>query len=248
MIAPEILARVHAGLEHDFHLDPRRYRVTVACHDGAFWLEGELPDIAAKRRALYHASHAPCGRPVIDELCVPPTAVRPDGALRDDVYHWLAGERAFMFCDMAVLGKGHWDLRRDVGGAREGLIRIAVAGGVVRLGGWLVSLSHRRMAEVLCWWTGGCAAVSVAGLEVRPDQRDTDDEITDALRVVYDKDPMVHSGQIGIRTRDREVTLGGLVSGHEERHRAEFDAWYLGAQQVKNDLKVGILSPLVASL
>lgn len=47
---------------------------------------------------------------------------------------------------------------------------------------------------------------------MRPDQQDTDDEITDALRVVYDKDPMVHSGQIGIRTRDREVTLGGLVS------------------------------------
>lgn len=245
MSVAELLAAVHTGLERDFHLDRRHYRLTGTWQEGALRLEGELPDIAAKRRALYHARRVPGVPGVVDELRVPPVAGREDGALRDDVYQWLASENAFMLCDITVFSKGQWGARRSVGAAREGLIRIAVTDRVVRLAGWVVSLSHRRVAEVLCWWTGGCAGVSVTGLEVRPEQRDSDDEMTDALRVVYDKDPMVHSSQIGIRTTAGVVMLGGLVSGREERRRAEFDAWCLGAQQVKNDLEVG---PLVASL
>ena len=79
----------------------------------------------------------------------------------------------------------------------------------------------------------------VNGLEVVPPEEDSDDEVTDALRLVLETDPLIPADQIGIRTRNHVVTLEGVVTTEEEKKRAELDAWYLFAvDRVINHIQV----------
>ena len=72
-----------------------------------------------------------------------------------------------------------------------------------------------------------------------PPQIDNDDEVADALRLVLEKDPLIHADQVGIHVHNKSVTLTGLVGNKEERKMAELDAWYLfGVNQVINEIIV----------
>jgi osmotically-inducible protein OsmY len=118
-----------------------------------------------------------------------------------------------------------------------GLIGIAVHKGVVQLTGKVGSLSHRRLAEVRAWWTGGCELVE-NHLKVEPPEKETDDELTDAVRMVLEMDPLVHAGQIYARARDGVVTLEGYVASKEEKKLAILDAWYVpGVHEVVDRLE-----------
>jgi osmotically-inducible protein OsmY len=79
----------------------------------------------------------------------------------------------------------------------------------------------------------------INGLEVVPVQDDTDDEITDAVRIVLKKNPFVDASQINVSTRNCVVILTGLVRNQTERQLAECDVWYVfGVDQVSNQLTV----------
>lgn len=105
----------------------------------------------------------------------------------------------------------------------SGDILVSVKAGIVTLDGWVLSLSHKRMAGVLAWWTSGCRDV-VDCLEVLPPEQDNDDEVSDALSLVLD--PLIpHPEQIHVQTRNYVVTLEGLVNTETEKARAEQDAW-----------------------
>ena len=81
-----------------------------------------------------------------------------------------------------------------------GVITFTVEDGVVTLDGRVPSLSHKRLAGVLVWWVPGSRDV-INGLEVSPIQEDNDDEVTDAIRLVLEKDPFINAGQIQLRIR-----------------------------------------------
>ena len=121
----------------------------------------------------------------------------------------------------------------------SGDILASVKDGVVTLDGWVISLSHKRLAGVLAWWVPGCRDV-VDGLDVLPPEQDNDDEVSDALSLVLEMDPMIpHPGQIRIHTDHYVVTLDGLVGSQTEKDRAEQDAWCLFAvDKVVNRLAV----------
>jgi osmotically-inducible protein OsmY len=122
--------------------------------------------------------------------------------------------------------------------ADGGEIEIAVSDGIVTLEGHVPSLSHKRLAGVLAWWAPGCRDVTNE-LAIVPGEDDNDDEITDALALVLEKDPLVHAGQLRVRTRNRIVTLHGWLATEEERRMAELDAWYLfGVDEVINRIEV----------
>jgi osmotically-inducible protein OsmY len=91
---------------------------------------------------------------------------------------------------------------------------------------------------VLAWWVPGSREV-INGLAVEPPEEDSDDEITDAVLLVLEKDRFVTADQIRVRTQGRVVTLEGLVPNATIREMAEFDAWYVfGVDQVVNLLEV----------
>jgi osmotically-inducible protein OsmY len=119
-----------------------------------------------------------------------------------------------------------------------GIIAVVVDGGVVTLDGQVPSLSHKRLAGVLAWWVPGSRDV-INGLGVEPTQEDNNDEITDAVRLVFEKDRFVPAEQIRVHTQGRVVTLEGVVPSDSIREMAEFDAWYVfGVNRVSNRLAV----------
>lgn len=115
---------------------------------------------------------------------------------------------------------------------------VSVQGPVVSLHGRVGSLSHRRLAEVIAWWVPGCCDVK-NHLEVDPQEEESDDEICDAVRRVFDKELSLNAGDIGVVTRNREVTLHGVVRSEEQKRIAAYDCWYIcDVNGVHNKLEV----------
>jgi osmotically-inducible protein OsmY len=154
------------------------------------------------------------------------------------VYRALLQEPAFSTCAISARLRGSGETPGESTPGPAGHIHVDVEDGVVTLNGQVSSLSHKRLAGVLAWWVPGSRDV-INGLEEVPPEKDNDDEITDAVRLMLEKDPFVKSDQIHVGTTNSVVTLEGVVSSENARRMAEFDAWYVfGVDKVINDLGV----------
>lgn len=232
----EILERVRASLMGVPRLDWHRYPLEMHLEGGTLTLEGEVGNVPAKRHAAKRAGTVAGVSQVVDRVRVAPAERMGDGAVLDHVRDALLGEPVFRECAISVVSKGRVEA---VHAPPEpaGSLRIAVDGGVVSLQGEVPSLSHRRLAEVLAWWVPGSRDV-VNGLAVSPPEEDSDDEITDAVRLALEKDPFVNADQVRVSTKDRAVTLQGLVPTDGECDMAEYDAWYVsGVDEVINRIE-----------
>jgi osmotically-inducible protein OsmY len=223
-----VVRQVHAALEHEPRINLHRFPVKIGFDNGAVVLEGEVEDVAAKKLALELAAATEGIRGVVDRLHVYPAERRGDGALRDSLCGFLLAQPELQGCSVRTRIKGVVETLRDRGGEANGEIQLAVEDGVILLEGLVRSLSHKRVAGVLAWWTPGCRDV-VNALEVVPPEEDNDDEVLDALRLVLEMDPLVQADQITARCRNYVVTLEGCVRNEQERRRAELDAWALFA-------------------
>jgi osmotically-inducible protein OsmY len=161
-----------------------------------------------------------------------------DAELRDHVCKVLIEEPAFEqyivhdFAGVAV------EAARKARLESAPSINVEVANGVVTLNGQVSSLSHKRLAGVLVWWVPGTRDV-INGLEEVPPEQDNDDELTDAVRCVLEKDPFVNASKIRVSCKDWVVTLEGLVPTETMREMAEQDTWYvLGVKTVINKIVV----------
>ena len=229
---------VMAAFERDRDINLHRHpiRLEFDIMMGALTLEGEVENIIAKKRAFEIASQVEGIQGVIDRLTVAPSERRGDGAIRDSLVQELLEEPALLHCTIRVHNKGSMETLRESTETPDSLIEVFVNEGIIQLNGVVPSLSHKRLAGVLAWWTPGCRDV-INGMRVMPPETDNDDEIADALRLVLEKDPLIHADQIGIRVRNRIVTLTGLVGNKEEKKMAELDAWYLlGVNKVVNNM------------
>jgi osmotically-inducible protein OsmY len=235
-IRSEMTKMLYAALEREPGVNLHHFPIVLRWRGDDLELNGDVENIIAKKRVLARAARLHGGHGVVDRLRVAQPYDAADGAIRDSVGAHLLQEPAFRRCGVRV---GDGAMRVVAAGAPEGEIDVAVRDGAVTLGGTVISLSHRRLAGVLAWWAPGCRDV-VNNLKVVPGQVDNDDEISDVLRIVLEKDPLVHAGQIGIRTIAATVTLAGLVAAEVERRVAELDAWYvLGVREVVNRIRVG---------
>ncbi len=233
----QIVAAVRAAIDGDPGIDPHQARIAIETHDGILRLAGEVPDIGAKRRILKKAMKTPGVTGVEDHLGVVPGEHKGDGEILNAVYQSLSEESAFMDYSIAG-GDGNDEVHNRRRDGAEGIIQIMVEEGEVTLSGNVQSLSHRRLAEVLAWWASGTVNVHDE-LHVVPPEQDTDDEITDAVRIVLEKDPWLNASQIGVHTSGGEVILSGLLHSVEQKHMAECNAWYIaGVEGVNNRIEV----------
>src|SRR5512139_1874380 len=236
-----ILKSVRAMLEREPRIDLHRWPIQPEMtEDSVVVLEGDVGNIAAKKMALEIAGATPEVRGVVDRLHVAPAEPRGDGAILDALVASLQAARDLKNCTLRVIRKGETVTLQEIRDDNaSGDMLVSVENGVVTLDGWVISLSHKRMAGVLAWWVPGCRDV-VDALEVSPPEQDNDDEVSDALSLVLEMDPMIPDpGQIRIHTDHRVVTLDGLVGTQTERDRAEQDAWCLFAvDKVINRLAV----------
>jgi osmotically-inducible protein OsmY len=236
--APEedVLVRLNAALLADPHPD-RAADVTLELADGVLTIAGEVASVAAKVRALRRAATFPEIRGVVDRLRIAPAVRMTDSEMRDHVRDAFVQDSAFDECRLVVRRHGR-DAIAHAPIRTSGFIRVDVTEGVVAFDGYVPSLVHRRLAGVLAWWVPGTCAVDNR-LGVAPPEVDTDDEITDAVRIVLEKDRLVDAAQIGVRTRAGRVTLRGTVKSHAQQEIAVRDAWYVhGVEEVDDALVV----------
>jgi osmotically-inducible protein OsmY len=202
-------------------------------------LEGEAANIAAKKLALEIAGAVYGVGRIVDRLRVAPAERMGDAEIRDHLCRLLIQETAFDTCTIRAADKNAPKTIRESDIEPAGEISVAVEDGVVILNGPVPSLCHKRLAGVLAWWVPGTRDV-VNGLEEVPADADSDDEITDAVRLVLEKDPFVKSDQIRVTTYRSIVTLEGTVPSKESSELAEVDAWYVfGVDNVVNKVHIG---------
>jgi osmotically-inducible protein OsmY len=233
-----VLKTVRAAFERDPRINLHRYPIRLDFEDGALILEGEVESIAAKKIAMERAIVVPGVSGIVDRLHVEPAERMTDGAILDAVRDALLGEPALENCTIRVKAKGKVETVRESNYTPHGVMEISVTDGVVLLDDHVVNLAQKRLAEVLAWWVPGSRDV-VNGLEVSPPEEDTDDEVSDAVRLVLEKDPFVNADQIRVSARDFVVTLDGVVRSSVQKAMAEHDAWYVyGVDNVINRLQV----------
>ena len=234
----EVIRTVQERLAAEPRMNLHHFPILVHCSGGMVVLDGEVDRITAKRIAVRIASAVPGARGVEDRLCIRPTETVGDAQVRDHLAGLLLAESAFTYHGLQVWDKGHWEVRRQPLERPDTNIQLKVDDGVVQLAGSVLSLSHKRLAGALAWWTPGSRDVRNS-LQINPPEEDNDDEITDAVRLVLEQDPLVIASQIIVATHDGIVTLTGLVPNESEKDIAEYDAWYIdGVRDVHNQIMV----------
>lgn len=237
-----VLKTVRAALERESHINLHRWPIHLdMTDDSVLVMEGDMESVAAKKRALELAGSLADIRGVVDRLHVAPSEHKTDGEILDVLETFLLDTRDLKNCAIRVIKKGQTvTVQENQDDDASGDLLVSVKDGVVTLDGWVISLSHKRIAGALAWWVPGGRDV-VDALEVLPPERDSDDEITDALSLVLEMDPMIRDAtQIRVQTDNFIVTLQGLVGTEREKDRAEQDAWCLFAvDNVVNRLSVG---------
>lgn len=232
-----VIKGVMAALEREPKIDFHHYPITVDFGAGIITLEGKVKDIAAKKLALELGAAGASVTGIVDRLKVAAAEQMTDEDIREHVRDALIQEPALTDCAVRLRLGDRTEVIREPPDSR-GAVEIAVQNGDVLLEGQVPSLSHKRLAGVLAWWVPGTQNV-LNCLIVEPPEEDNDDEMTDAMRLVLEKDPFINADQIHVGANDRTVTLEGLVSNETESEMAEHDAWYVfGVDRVVNRLEV----------
>lgn len=233
-----VLKEVRAAFEHDPRINLHTHPVQMAFQDGVLTLEGEAEHIAAKKLAMELAAVVSGVTGIVDRLHIVPASRMGDGAILDAVRDALLQAPGLLNCSIHVLRKGRIEPVREVAQEPRGAIRVSVIDGVVLLDDHVTSLTQKRLAGVLAWWVPGSRDV-INGMEVIPDQPDSDQELAKAVRIVLKEDPFINGDRIRVTARQAVVTLAGEVPSEPQKEMAEFDAWYVfGVDQVVNHLEV----------
>ena len=232
-----VLKELRAVLELDNRVNVHSNPIALGIRDGMLVLEGEVYNLAAKKLALEYAAALAGEIGIEDRLLVKPAEVMEDGALCDLVFAALTGESAFADTPLRAWVGGVETKYRGTPREPAGSIEIKVEKGVVTLSGQVESYAHKALAGVLSWWRGTRDVVDTLAVEHPMD--DPDGEMTDALRIVLEKDRFVNAAQIRAFCHDFTATLEGGVKSETEKGLAEADAWYLfGVADVENRLVV----------
>jgi osmotically-inducible protein OsmY len=227
-----------AALERRGEIDLQAHPINLSIEDGVLVLRGEVDHIGAKRSARQELTRLFGADRVLDRLRLVPEIRLEDGTIADALYEVLIWGTALQEYSFTVYGGVAMRETPARGMLPTGSIEATIKGGVVTLNGVVESLLHKRLVDVLAWWTPGVRAVDNR-LHVRPEEHDSDEEIGDALRMVFAQDPLLDARQIVARVENRRVTLEGLVAAEEQRRIAGRDAWYvLGVHDVENRLSV----------
>lgn len=233
-----VLKEVRAAFEREPRINVHRYPVQMEFGDGVLTLEGEVEHIAAKKLSLELAVKVRGVSGIVDRLHVTPSTHMGDGAILDAVRDALLQESTLMNCSIHLMRKGQLETVRDITHEPHGDMRVSVNEGVVLLDDHVTSLAQKRLAGVLAWWVPGSRDV-INGMEIVPDQPDSDEELAKTVGIVLKKDPFVNGDRIMVTARQSVVTLDGQVPSAPQKEMAEFDVWYVfGVDNVVNRLEV----------
>ncbi len=234
-LADEVIDEIREAFRNEPRLGAAAHLDLMRMEGETLILEGEVPSIAAKKRALEIAAAHEAVDAIADRLRVKPAAEMSDREVRTALAKAISGAPEFQGHAVRIGRAGDGDAAEESG--RKDIV-IEVDQGVVTLNGRVGGLVSRRLAGAMAWWVPGVRDV-VNGLEVVPPEEDAPIRLEEAVRCVLDCDPEVEAGQIRVGVRHRDVRLTGLVPTEAMQERAERDAWsILGVDRVINDIGV----------
>lgn len=236
----QLLKKAQAAIEAEQRINIRSFPLHLELQDSRLVLDGDVESIAVKRLVVRLAERIDGIHGVVDRLHVVSSELRADGEIANSLTQLLQGQIDLKNCAIRHrVGSRIESLRDPIHEDRSGEITYSVVDGVVILEGHVISLTHQRIAEVLSWWVPGSRNV-VNQLMVIPTEHDSDDEVSDAVHLALEMDPLLaHADQIGVSTNHGVVTLDGAIASTEEKQLAEFDTWCIrGVGDVENRLEV----------
>lgn len=205
-----------AILVEELHLNPMEFPIHIWVENNSIGVEGVVEKVSQKKKAVLFAMGLEGVTGVIDRLTVKPCNHMSDAEIQSHLLNAISGDSALQ-------------------GSK---ISVEVRDGVVDIEGTVISLSHKRMAGVFAWWVPGSLDV-INSLEITPPEEDNDDEVSDALRLILEKDRLVDASSLKVHTHNWVVTLEGVAGSDAEREAAEDDAWYTwGVNWVNNRIIV----------
>jgi hypothetical protein len=218
------------------HFKPETLKIDV---EGIATVEAEVQNVAIKRLVLERLAATPGIDAIVDRLRVKPAAPMSDDGIMDHLRKAYYQEPAFQQLAIKEREEGQVKLVRAGLSDSHGEIEIEVEHGVVTLNGSVPSLAAKRLAGVLAWWVPGSRDV-INGIAVDPPEEDAPIQIEEAVRIAFDKDPLIDPAQIRVGVRGRTVRLTGWVQSEAARDAAEWDAWYVFAvDDVINEIATG---------
>lgn len=156
----DLRAKVHAALRSARRLGPgfhlRELRLDP---DGVVLLDGEVPDVAAKKLALERVAALPGIEGIADRLHVKTSTVMTDEEIRDHVRNGLIAEPSFASLEIRELDNGRRHLMRGAPTGARGCIDIEVEDGVGVLEGRVPGRTSERLAGVVAWWVPGARRI-----------------------------------------------------------------------------------------
>lgn len=236
MKAQELSQSILAALEIEPRINLHACSVRISQQGADVSLLGEVPDIRSKRCAVLAATRVPGVRTVNDRLRVISGTSMGDGEIRDHVRNALLGDSAFSrYGIRAVSQQGEIEVFRQASDG-SGEILVAVTDATVTLEGNAGSPSHRHLAGVLAWWVPGTQEV-VNHLTIVPPAEEDDEELSDAVRQILEKDRFVDTSHVRVQGQDAVVTLAGTLPFADQKLLAERDVWYVeSVRDVINEL------------
>lgn len=224
-VSDQIVKDLRAALERDVRVNMHEYPIEVHEVRGRLVLSGTAENIIAKRVAANYAQQFAVDQMAVDDQIRVATSKVEDRALRDSLAKQLAGERDFSSTTLLVDAQGDGVMVHDAGRGSD-WIEALINDARVTLTGRVSSLAHKRIAELITWWTSGVAAVDNE-IKVSPAEEDNDTELTEAIHIAFEKDPLVHADQLHPDIAEGVVILSGSVASDEERQVALADTWYI---------------------
>lgn len=183
---------------------------------GVVTLEGLVDSLSEKKISERLVREIPEVQDVINHLRIRPVPPRSDAIILEHVRDRLEAD----------------------GGISASHLSIAVQDGVVTLQGVQDALTKKRLAGLIAWWAAGTADVRNE-IRIDPPEIDNDDEITDAIRLAFEKDPLLDALRYQVQTRNGIVYLNGIASSPVARQAAEDDAWAIwGVLDVNNQISL----------
>ena len=225
-------------LEQDARINLTQSHIEVFSKFNSVVLEGSVTSISGKRLANSIARKIVNGDfHILDLLRVEGQAIA-DKELKDEVAHILGHEPVFADHTIVVRSDGDVEFMHDFR-LNANRILASIENGIITLSGKVNSINHWRFAEVLMWWLPGCLQVNNT-MEVVPPQLDNDDTLTNAIRMVLDKDPFVHASHLIIGALSGVVELNGYLPNEEEHMFAVRDTWTVpGVNDVHDNINIG---------
>ena len=237
-LTDDVEQAIRLAIEDQPQLTTECRSVFIELHPDVLVLDGLVETIAAKRRLALLAAQNGGGLGVLDRVGVQTTTMREDAEIAIDLIEALKHEPIFQDYRVLALPADAMSLPDHIAPSENSTIGVATGAGTARLLGIVASLFHRRIAEVLCWWIPGITDVN-NHLYVMPSETDSDEAITNAVRIALHKDPWLNAPNLDVSTYAREVKLAGTLPDAVQRHRAECDAWYVrGVHEVVNNIEI----------